>query len=76
MTVESISYPEDIQINSILSVGNVRAFHENIDISDIILQETEVIDVRWVTKRGLIRMAQNGELHPLFDIGNVVNEVI
>ena len=52
------------------------AFHENIDISDIILQETEVIDVKWVTKRGLIRMAQNGELHPLLDIGNVVNEVI
>ena len=55
---------------------DVWAFHENIDISDIILQETEVIDVKWVTKRGLIRMAQNGELHPLLDIGNVVNEVI
>lgn len=55
---------------------DVWAFHENIDISDIILQETEVIDVKWVIKRGLIRMAQNGELHPLLDIGNVVNEVI
>ena len=51
-------------------------FYKNIDISDIILQETEVIDVKWVTKRELFRMAQNGELHPLLDVSNMVKEAI
>ena len=39
-------------------------------------QETEVIDVKWVKKHGLIKYGPNRELHPLLDIGNVVNEVI
>lgn len=55
---------------------DVWIFYKNIDISDIILQETEVIDVKWVTKRELFRMAQNGELHPLLDVSNMVKEAI
>lgn len=50
---------------------DVWVFDKNIAISDIVLQKTEVVDVKWVTKRELLRMSQNGELHPLLDVSNV-----
>lgn len=50
---------------------DVWVFDENIAISDIVLQKTEVVDVKWVTKCELLRMGKNGELHPLLDVSNV-----
>lgn len=40
-------------------------FYKDVDISDITLQETEVVDVKWVTDEELIKMERKGELHPL-----------
>lgn len=44
---------------------DVWVFYIDVDISDITLQETEVVDVKWVTCEELIKMERKGELHPL-----------
>ena len=44
---------------------DVWVFYKDVDISDITLQETEVVDVKWVTDEELIKMERKGELHPL-----------
>ena len=44
---------------------DVWVFYIDVDISDITLQETEVVDVKWVTDEELIKMERKGELHPL-----------
>lgn len=46
---------------------DVWLFHADIDIEKIILQETEVVDVQWVSRDSLLDMFQNGKLHPLID---------
>ena len=35
-------------------------FIKDVDISDITLQETEVVDVKWVTDEELIKMERKG----------------
>ena len=46
---------------------NVWLFHADIDISEIRMQETEVISIQWVDRDGLIDMMHRGKLHPMID---------
>lgn len=46
---------------------DVWLFRADIDISKVILQETEVVGVRLVNRDSLLDMYQKGELHPLLD---------
>ena len=46
---------------------DVWLFHADIDISEIKMQETEVISIRWVNRDGLIDMLHSGKLHPMID---------
>ena len=39
---------------------DVWVFYKDVDISDITLQETEVVDVKWVTDEELIKMERKG----------------
>ena len=42
-------------------------FHADIDISEIDVQETEVVGVQWVNRDVLIDMLHSGKLHPMID---------
>ncbi len=42
-------------------------FHADIDISEIKMQETEVVGVQWVNRDVLFDMLHSGKLHPLID---------
>lgn len=55
---------------------DVWVFYIDADISDITLQETEVVDVKWVTCEELINMERKGELHPLLDVSSVTKNII
>ena len=46
---------------------DVWLFHADIDISEIKMQETEVISIQWVDRDGLIDMMHRGKLHPMID---------
>ena len=46
---------------------DVWLFHADIDISEIKMQETEVVGVQWVNRDVLFDMLQSGKLHPLID---------
>ena len=37
-------------------------FYENINIEEIKLQENEVVNIKWVTKKELIEMLKNNEI--------------
>lgn len=51
---------------------DVWVFHKDISVSELTLQKTEVVDARWVTAEELMVMKQNGKLHPLLDVSNVI----
>lgn len=52
---------------------DVWLFHEDTDIAAIRLQQTEVINAKWVNQRELLDMFLRSELHPLINyIGLVV----
>ena len=40
-------------------------FHADIDIKEMVLQKTEVVDVQWVNQDKLLNMFQKKQLHPL-----------
>jgi isopentenyldiphosphate isomerase len=42
------------------NIADIYLFLENIDIGEIKLQENEVIDIKWVTKKEFDIMARNG----------------
>lgn len=44
---------------------DVWLFHADIDISEIDVQETEVVGVQWVNRDVLFDMLHSGKLHPL-----------
>lgn len=44
---------------------DVWLFHADVDISEIDMQETEVVGVQWVNRNVLIDMLHSGKLHPL-----------
>ena len=46
---------------------DVWVFHADIDISEIKVQETEVVGVQWVNRNVLIDMLHRGKLHPMID---------
>ena len=46
---------------------DVWLFHADIDISEIDVQETEVVGVQWVNRDVLFDMLHSGKLHPLID---------
>lgn len=46
---------------------DVWLFHADIDISEIKMQETEVVGVQWVNRDVLFDMLHSGKLHPLID---------
>ena len=46
---------------------DVWLFHADIDISEIKMQETEVVGVQWVNREVLFDMLHSGKLHPLID---------
>ena len=46
---------------------DVWLFHADIDISEIKMQETEVISIQWVDRDGLIDMLHSEKLHPMID---------
>ena len=46
---------------------DVWLFHADIDISEIKMQETEVVGVQWANRDVLFDMLQSGKLHPLID---------
>lgn len=46
---------------------DVWLFHADIDISEIDVQETEVVGVQWVNRNVLIDMLHRGKLHPMID---------
>jgi 8-oxo-dGTP diphosphatase len=46
---------------------DVWLFHADIDISEIKVQETEVVGVQWVNREVLFDMLHSGKLHPLID---------
>ena len=45
----------------------------DIRIEDLSLQETEVVDAKWVNREGLLSLYNNGRLHPLL---NYIEDVI
>ena len=53
---------EDIQ-----EFYDVWLFHADVDISEITMQETEVVGVQWVNRDALFDMLYSGKLHPLID---------
>ena len=53
---------EDIQ-----EFYDVWLFHADVDISEITMQETEVVGVQWVNRDALFNMLYSGKLHPLID---------
>ena len=44
---------------------DVGLFHADIDIKEMVLQKTEVVDVQWVNQDKLLNMFQKKQLHPL-----------
>lgn len=46
---------------------DVWLFHADIDISEIDVQETEVVGVQWVNRDVLFDMLHSGKLHPMID---------
>ena len=44
---------------------DVWLFHADIDIKEMVLQKTEVVDVQWVNQDKLLNMFQKKQLHPL-----------
>lgn len=46
---------------------DVWLFHADIDISEVKVQETEVVGVQWVNRNVLIDMLHRGKLHPMID---------
>lgn len=40
-------------------------FPTDIDIKEMVLQKTEVVDVQWVNQDKLLNMFQKKQLHPL-----------
>lgn len=46
---------------------DVWLFHADVDISEIDMQETEVVGVQWVNRNVLIDMLHSGKLHPMID---------
>lgn len=46
---------------------DVWLFYADIDISEIKMQETEVVSVQWVNRDTLFDMLHSGKLHPLID---------
>lgn len=46
---------------------DVWLLHADIDISEIKMQETEVVGAQWVNRDVLFDMLQSGKLHPLID---------
>lgn len=53
---------------------DVWLFHVDIDIKEMVLQKTEVVDVKWVNKNVLFDMYRTGQLHPLIDyIDQLIN---
>jgi hypothetical protein len=46
---------------------DVWLLHADIDISEIKMQETEVISIQWVDRDGLIDMLHSEKLHPMID---------
>lgn len=52
---------------------DVWLFHQDIDIEKITLQETEVIDVQWVSRDTLLTMYHSQKLHPLI---NYIEQII
>ena len=46
---------------------DVWLFHADIDISEIKMQETEVVGAQWVNRDVLFDMLQSGKLHPLIE---------
>lgn len=55
---------------------DVWVFHKDISVSDITLQETEVVGVKWVTIGELTKLEKKGRLHPLLDVSSVIKETI
>ena len=52
-------------IHSIIREDNIKdiyLFNENINIEETLLQENEVIDIKWVTKNELFEMKNNNEI--------------
>lgn len=44
---------------------DVWLFHADIDIQEMVLQKTEVVDAQWVNQDKLLNMFQKKQLHPL-----------
>ena len=45
-------------------IRDIYIFRENVNIEDVKLQETETVDVKWVTLNEFIKMVENGEMGP------------
>lgn len=52
---------------------DVWLFHVDADISNMTLQESEVVGVQWVNRDCLLGMYRSGKLHPLIDY---IHEII
>ena len=52
---------------------DVWVFPYDIEIKDLCLQKTEVIEAKWVDRKGLLELYNSGKLHPLL---NYINETI
>lgn len=53
--------------DSVQDFYDVWLFRADVDISEIRLQQSEVINVKWVNLDILLDMFQSGKLHPLID---------
>lgn len=53
--------------DSVQDFYDVWLFCADVDISEIRLQQSEVINVKWVNRDILLNMFQSGKLHPLID---------
>ena len=53
--------------DSVQDFYDVWLFRADVDISEIRLQQSEVVNVKWVNRDILLDMFQSGKLHPLID---------
>lgn len=51
---------------------DVWLFFKDLDIKEICLQDKEVIDAKWVDRGELVKMYNDGKLHPLIDYINIL----
>jgi len=56
------SFKRESSLNNIV---NVWLFREDFDISDVVLQEGETCDAKWVSQSEIFRMINSGEFIPL-----------